>query len=99
MKKRQLDTNRKNQLEDLGVVWDVQQQQWENYFNLLVKYKEREGDCNVPAIHKEHGENLGDWLSHQRKANKNGKIDTEKQKLLDDLGVVWDVLNQQWEDS
>merc|ERR1712194_802391 len=97
MNKGLLNAGKQMKLEDVGVVWDVLNQQWENNFNLLVKYKDREGDCNVPNKHEEDGENLGLWLSNQRTANNNGKIDTQKRKLLDDLGVVWDVLNQQWE--
>mmetsp|Transcript_30835 Transcript_30835/g.31347 ORF Transcript_30835/g.31347 Transcript_30835/m.31347 type:complete len:166 (+) Transcript_30835:348-845(+) len=97
MNKGQLDTDKQKQLEDLGVVWDLFNHQWENYFNLLVKYKEREGHCNVPQSHEEDGENLGTWLNKQRGLMNKGKLDTVKQKLLEDIGVVWDVLQQQWE--
>ena len=51
-------------------------QQWENYFALLLKYKDSGGDCNVPFSHKEDGKNLGKWLSHQRGAKKKDKLDT-----------------------
>merc|ERR1712238_421777 len=97
--KGQLNIKKEKQMEDLGVVWDVLSQQWENNFILLVKYKDREGDCNVPNDHKEDGENLGNWLNNQRQANNNGKIDTQKQKQLESLGVVWDILSQQWENN
>merc|ERR1712194_34451 len=82
--------------DDLGVVWDMQNQQWQNYFTLLVKYKDREGHCNVPYSHKEDGENLGQWLRNQRQAMKKGKLDSGKRKQLKKIGVVWDVLNHQW---
>merc|ERR1712238_211798 len=96
-KKEEIDPEKQKQLEDLGVVWDILKQQWENYFILLVKYKEREGHCNVPKRYKEDGVNLGMWLDDQRKVNNNGKIDTKRKKQLEDLGVVWDILDHQWE--
>mmetsp|Transcript_30831 Transcript_30831/g.31341 ORF Transcript_30831/g.31341 Transcript_30831/m.31341 type:complete len:234 (+) Transcript_30831:348-1049(+) len=99
MNKGQLDTDKQKQLEDLGVVWDLFNHQWENYFNLLVKYKEREGHCNVPQSHEEDGENLGTWLNKQRGLMNKGKLDTVKQKLLEDIGVVWAPLQQKWENN
>merc|ERR1712194_580010 len=72
-------------------------QQWENYFTLLVKYKDREGHCNVPDKHKEDGEKLGTWLDRQRQANRKDKLNADQIKRLDEIGVVWEVLIQQWE--
>merc|ERR1712238_24712 len=80
-----------------GIVWDFQSHQWENYYNLLVKYKDREGQCNVPKLHKEDGEQLGKWLVTQRTANKKGKLNADQIKRLDEIGFVWDVFKQQWE--
>ena len=68
-------------LVEIGIVWDVVSQQWEDMFTLLVQYKDREGDCNVPAKHKEDGKNLGVWLTNRRTGKKNGKLDAEKQKV------------------
>merc|ERR1712238_459709 len=92
-----LDSRKEKQLEKIGVVWDILNQQWKNYYSLLVKYKDLEGDCNVPYNHKEDGEKLGPWLNTQRILNNKGKLDTGRHKLLEDLGVVWDMRNQQWE--
>merc|ERR1712194_70152 len=39
---------------------------WNKMYELLLVYKEREGDCNVPQKHEEDEENLGTWLSLQR---------------------------------
>merc|ERR1712238_391370 len=91
-KKEKLDPEKEKQMEMIGVVWDVLNQQWENSFNLLVNCKKREGHCNVPNKHKQNGETLGEWLSTQRKLQNKENLDPEKQKWLEDLGVVWDVL-------
>ena len=97
MKKRKLDPEKQKLLEKNGVVWEVLKQQWEIYSNLLVKYKDREGHCNVPDNHKEDGEKLGAWLGKQRQAKKKDKLNADQIKRLDEIGVVWDVLIQQWE--
>ena len=97
MNKGRLDPGKEKLLEDIGVVWDVLSQQWENNLILLVKYKNREGQCDVPALHKEDGENLGVWLSRQRDDNKKGKLNADQIKRFDEIGVFWDVLHQKWE--
>ena len=52
-KNGELNTAKQMRLVEIGIVWDVVSQQWEDMFTLLVQYKDREGDCNVPAKHKE----------------------------------------------
>ena len=89
--RRKMDGGRKRRLEEMGVSWDLFSQKWEKNFNLLVQYKEREGDCNVPQSHKEDGENLGKWLTTRRMDKKKGKLDAEKQILLEEIGVVWSI--------
>jgi len=93
-----LDSDLEERLTSLGVVWDVLAQQWEDMFSLLVQYKDREGDCNVPQGHKEDGIKLGSWLRNQRNTKKSGVLDSDLEERLTSLGVVWDVLAQQWED-
>jgi len=58
-------------------------------FNLLVKFKDREGHCRVPRMHKEDGENLGFWLNKQQQAYSKGKLDPERYGKLKELGVEW----------
>ena len=64
-------------------------QRWEDMFALLQEYKRREGHCNVPDKRKEGGENLGRWLGTQRQLKKNEKLDPERLRRLEDLGIVW----------
>ena len=78
-------------LVEIGFVWDAVSQQWEDMFTLLVQYKDREGDCNVPAKHKKDGKNLGLWLTNRRTDKKHGKLDAENKNKLEELGVVWSI--------
>ena len=58
---------------------------------LLLVYKDCEGHCNVPTKHEEDGKKLGQWLSDQRKLQKKKKLNPEKEKQLEKIGVVWDA--------
>jgi len=96
-KKGTLDPALENRLTELGVVWDLLGRQWGSMHALLLRYKEREGDCNVPFVHQEGGEQLGMWLNTQRHNKKNGDLDTDRIEQLESAGIVWDVLGRQWE--
>ena len=74
----------------LGVSWD-------EWYGLLIKYKQREDHCRVPEIHKEGDLRLGRWVSTQRKSK--DTLPPERRQRLDDIGFVWDPLEQQWEEG
>ena len=93
-----LSQDRLQLLEAIGFVWDVFDAWWQDMYEILTLYKEREGHCDVPQGHKEDEQNLGAWLQTQRREKKNGNMDATKEKQLVELGVVWDVFSQQWED-
>ena len=94
-----LDANQETRLTEVEVVWDIQARQWENMYALLMQYKEREGDCNVPQKHKEDGKRLGVWLNNQRQSQTNGRrLDPDVEDRLTELGVVWDIQSKQWEE-
>jgi predicted helicase len=92
-KKGKLNAEKEQQLEEIGVVWDVFSQKWEDMFNLLLQYKEREGDCNAPDKYKKDGENLGTWLNNQRANKKKGKLDNERIRRFEEIGIVWSIKN------
>ena len=53
IKRTKLDSVRRDRLESIGFVWDAQDQQWENMFAKLEKYRQQHGDCLVPHQYKE----------------------------------------------
>jgi Fe2+ transport system protein FeoA len=98
LKKRgKLDPEMEKRLDDLGFVWEIALN-WDNMLTLLRRYKEREGHFNVPYAHKEDGHNLGPWLCQQRYLKNEGKLDSDNEKMLDNLGIAWDMQMQKWED-
>jgi len=111
-KRGKLESRRVRALEAAGVVWDVVAEQWERNYALLRAYREREGHANVPDRHVEEGERLGAWLQSQRKRHQARGLSEEERKAkrvsplsdeevgrLEALGVVWDVVAEQWERS
>src|SRR5215469_11826477 len=48
-----LPLERKRRLDAIGFVWDWIDQRWEYGFTALLKFKRREGHCQVPIFHKE----------------------------------------------
>ena len=77
-------------LDSIDMTWNVNDQQWENFFALLVQYNVREGHCNVPYSYKEENENLGRWVSRQRAAKRKEKLDPKRRRRLDDLSIQWE---------
>ena len=88
-KKDQMSLERRQRLDDLGFVWDIHSQQWEEGFAALEVYKEQYGHCRVHAKHKLNDFNLGQWVSVQRK--KVNRMPPERKQRLDNLGFVWDA--------
>ena len=48
-----IDPSHADRLEALGVSWDPFVDQWEDHFELLRRFKRREGHCSVPFDHEE----------------------------------------------
>ena len=82
-----LNPERLKRLNALGFVWDILAEQWNEAFNKLIKFKEREGHCKVPSVYQESNFELGSWVRNQRK-NKD-KLTPESIERLDALGFIW----------
>ena len=72
---------------------------WDEWYGRLKAYKQREGDCLVPAIHHEQGFRLGQWVANQRQRSAEDIMSPDRRQRLDALGFVWDVLTAQWEEG
>ena len=92
-----LDAEKIKRLDELGFVWEPDQQFWESQFQELVSYKKEHGDCLVPDRWREN-KRLAAWVNSQRTQKNKGELDAEKIKKLDELGFVWNALEQLWED-
>jgi len=93
--KKKLSSDRILRLDEIGFVWDVLHEQWEEGFGYLLQFKEREGHCKVPRAVSEGGYPLGNWVNHQRSGKE--KLSSDRIQRLDEIGFVWDPLQEQWE--
>ncbi len=93
--KEKMSPERVQLLDNLGFVWDANEENWEQAFSYLKAYKEAHGDCLVPGHFKFDGFLLGRWVSRNRGARE--LLTPERVQRLDDLGFAWDQLALNWE--
>ena len=90
-------------LNDLGMKWEVQKENWNKYYSALKKYYEEHGNINLPIKYETaEGLKLGQWLNTQRSAYKEkvaNKITEEQIQLLNDLGMKWEVQKETWDEK
>ena len=55
---------------------------WEKNYALLLRYRQRYGDAEIPVTAVFEGANLGKWLSRQRTADGGKLSEEQRQKLL-----------------
>ena len=87
-KRGKLETERIERLEKAGFVWERHNEAWEQKFEKLIQFKNKEGHCDVPPGWTEFPK-LAEWTYQQRKHKKNGKMPPERIKRMEDLGFKW----------
>ncbi len=99
--KGKLDAERANRLEALpGWTWNAQDAKWENGFEYLARFAEREGDARPPQDRVEDGYPLRTWVSGQRTAHRKGALDAERVARLEALpGWTWNARDEKWENG
>ncbi len=87
------------QLDRLGFVWEpARKRSWSEKYAALVEYKRVHGDCNVPCDWSGNPR-LGTWISIQRLARKENRLEQGRIEQLDRLGFVWNCHECQWESN
>lgn len=93
-----LTKERKQWLDDLGFVWEVQSSSWEVGFKHLCEFHNQTGHALVPAKYRcKDGFKLGGWVVSQR--SKQDRLSSDHKVRLDALGFVWDVLSAKWQEG
>jgi superfamily II DNA or RNA helicase len=101
MKLGRLSHDRFQRLESFeGWVWDVLSARWEDCYEHLVTFVEREGHANVPSDHTEAGLELGRWVGKQRAVYKTRGLSAGRVRSLQALpGWAWDANAAAWEEG
>lgn len=83
------------QLEAVGMVWDVRAYIWEQNYKQAVDYYMRYGNLRISRNpNKSENSQLGEWLSTQRanyRIQTNPELTKERILKLESIGMVWEV--------
>jgi len=97
LNKAQLTPNQTRRLDSLGFSWNPFDEQWEEAFAALKKFRKRVGHCRVTRNTLEDGINLGTWVFTQRRRKEN--LSANQISRLDSLDFSWDPITEQWEEA
>jgi hypothetical protein len=97
--KKQLDPERVRRLESLNFSWDPLTERWDEAFEALQKFHNREGHCRVTYGHLEDGINLSRWVVTQRQIHGNKKLTPDKISRLNTLNFKWNPRDEQWDEA
>jgi superfamily II DNA or RNA helicase len=78
--------------------WTVSDDTWDEKYEALCAFADREGHARVPQRHVENATKLGTWVSDQRE--KRDKLTPERRVRLEAvLGWSWDPYAAQWDEA
>ena len=87
-------------LNELGFIWDVVEENFQEGLGHLKAYRAKHGDCRVPQKFKtEDGFNLGTWCPYRRKGKKEGSLAQEWIDALNELGFIWDPHEENFQEG
>tara|TARA_Y100000294_G_C8357318_1_gene257263 strand:- start:189 stop:614 length:426 start_codon:yes stop_codon:yes gene_type:complete len=89
-KKGKLDKEKVSRLEEIGFIWNLHEEAFEQGCQETLRYKKQSGDANAPIAYKTpEGFALGPWQSRQRDKFKQGILDKRNIKKLEEVGFLW----------
>ena len=83
----QLNERQIKLLTGIGFEWQPQNQ-WDEMFQRLVAFEQKNKHCNVPQRFKEDPD-LGIWVFRQRIFKKAEKLSDERRQKMDSIGFAW----------
>lgn len=95
-RKGELSPKKLRELKQVGFVWAPFEDVWRNGLEELKKFVKRHGHANVPASRSRRSPAAG-FLLLARKLYRTGKLTADRQRELESLGVVWNLMDDSWE--
>ena len=96
-KNGKLSKEKAEMLNMIGMVWEPYDVQWNQYYDVAIKYYKKNGNLLVPLQYiTDDGIHLGRWIGWQRKQYKAGKLLKERIDLLNKIGMLWSIYDVQW---
>lgn len=92
---RYLTPDKIEELNKIGMIWEVSDFLWQRYYGACLTYYSINKNLDVPADYVTgEGLRLGTWITQIRRAynskSENYRLSDEQIKALDELGMVWD---------
>ena len=75
--------------------WHARETDWEEAFQLFVKFVHREKHARIPRDHFEAGLNLGQWVTNQRV--RRTTLSKERVRQFNEHGFIWDWRDTYWD--
>ena len=88
--KDNLSEDRKQQLEVIGFVWNPLKEQWNDWIEQFLAFKEKQGHCIVPNSFS----GLGRWVANIRRRMDN--LSEYRKRQLEAIGFIWNPFDEQW---
>lgn len=86
-----------SRLEEIGMMWDYYNSNWDEMFNAAKTYYRQFGDLYIPERYiAPDGKKVGAWLERQRRKRETGKLSVDQIAKLDSLGMCWDPYQEQF---
>ena len=97
--KKYLHNDRVKQLEDIGMIWNVMDNSWEQNFKLAEQYYREHRNLDVPSNYKtKDGTHLGSWIGRQKQLHRTNSLSNDQIKKLNSIGMDWmDRVDRIWE--
>lgn len=99
-KRGKLSADQEKKLNDAGFIWQAgtAQTPWKTRYNQLLEFHAAHGHCDV-AVRYPDNPSLGMWVASQRMNRKRGKLTVAQEKMLTEVGFVWQAGTAQksWE--
>lgn len=96
--RRYLNEERIKNLEQIGMIWDVSDFLWDQYYGSSVTYFHENGNLDIPISYVTgDGLRLGIWLNNIRSAYRNKtkyRLTDAQISALNEIGIVWDLKSE-----
>lgn len=88
-KLNKLDSEHEYLLNKIGFKWDIEETQWENYYELLKKFREENPNTWPKCYQFYEGFPLGQWCMELRQRKKYNSLAPEQERLLNEINFAW----------
>ena len=95
-KRGNLTSERVQKLDEIGMIWNVKEANWNDRYQLAKQYYEEHKNLDIPCDYVIDGVNMGAWISTQRLAKKgigSAVLTEDRIAKLNEIGMIWQKAN------